>query len=167
MILNGLGPSISYKTTCLLSNDSDQPVHFQPAQMHRLISHYFVLINQTSKLSLDKHQAHMQSCRKCCASAEILEILSASFIFMPLLRSMLSAYRMIGYCRKYRECHNGMLWMHKLICVFFVVFFSVWIFPKDIFKPQYKNSPPQWLSWMRIRLVIRRLRVRPLPGRGD
>ena len=29
----------------------------------------------------------------------------------------------------------------------------------------YNNSRPRWLSWMRVRLVVRRLWVRPPPGR--
>ena len=45
-------------------------------------SHCFELISQTSKLSLDERWAHMQSCRKCCASAGISEILLAGFIFI-------------------------------------------------------------------------------------
>ena len=68
MTSNGPDNSISYTTTCPLSNDSDQ-------------SPYFALIRQTPKLSLDERWAHMQSCRNCCASAEILEILLAGFIF--------------------------------------------------------------------------------------
>ena len=41
--------------------------------------------SQTAKLSIDERWAHMQSCRKCCASAEISEILLAGFIFIKFL----------------------------------------------------------------------------------
>ena len=67
MTSNGPGHSISYKTTCPLSND-------------RVI--VLMLISQTSKLSLDERWAYMQSCRKCSASTEISEILLVGFIFM-------------------------------------------------------------------------------------
>ena len=72
------------KTTCPLSNDSDQP-----AQMRRLISHCFALISQTSKLFLDERWAHMEFCRKCCAAAEISVILLAT--------SGLHLYKISGY----------------------------------------------------------------------
>ena len=39
-------------------------------------SHYFALISQTAKLSLDECWANMQPCRKCLASAEISEHIS-------------------------------------------------------------------------------------------
>ena len=118
MTSNGLAHSIFYKTTCPLSNDSDQPV-----QMRRLIrvialrwlakqcciwrysikpslrfsSFCVFLVSKVnpfwllSKLSLDERWAHMQYCRKCCASAEISESLLAVFIFIKFLATPLSS----------------------------------------------------------------------------
>ena len=75
------GNSISYNTTCPLSNDSDQP-----AQMRRLIRVIALRwLAKTSKLSLDERWAHMQSCIKCCATAGISDILLAGFIFIKFL----------------------------------------------------------------------------------
>ena len=39
--------------------------------------------------------AHIQSCRKCCASAEFSEILSAGFIFVQFLASPLLFVRLL------------------------------------------------------------------------
>ena len=54
-------------------------------------SHLFALINQTSQLSLDERWAHMQSCRKCCASAEISDNLLAGFIFIKFVATPLAS----------------------------------------------------------------------------
>ena len=71
MTSNGPGHSISCKTTNA-NAQADQ-------------SHCFALISQTSQLSLDECWAHMQSCRKCCASTEISESLLAGFILIKFL----------------------------------------------------------------------------------
>ena len=45
------------------------------------------------------------------------------------------------------------------------VLYKYWI-PASRTKPVNEQCGwPRWLSWMRVRLVIRRLRVRPPPGR--
>ena len=80
MTSNGSGHSITYKTHVRLAMIL---ISMRIAQAHQ--SHCFVLISQTAKLSLGERWAHMQFCRKCCASAEISEILLAGFIFKKFL----------------------------------------------------------------------------------
>ena len=49
------------------------------------------VISQTSKLSLGERWAHMQSYRKCCATAEISEILLAGFVLIKFLATSLQS----------------------------------------------------------------------------
>ena len=71
--------------------------------------HCFALISQTSQISLGERWAHMHSCRKCCASAEISEILLAGFISIKFLATHLLGINWLinpylTICHVYRYC---------------------------------------------------------------
>ena len=54
--------------------------------------------------------------------------------------------------------------LFRCLCLFVCLYSSVMVYINNILlKP--RKSWPRWLSWMRVRLMIRRLLVRPLPGR--
>ena len=125
----------------------------------------FALISEISKLSLNERQsfcldylytqadlslrwAHMQSYRKCCASAEISDILLAGFVFIKSLPTPLSrcyTNDILGPCMDYNERSTSM--KHQLLNNVFSALLLSWTGGYVVTAPKKLTFIFTWLRF--------------------